>query len=56
MITGFALAPDQNTGAISYVDMHGYHTDYIKVISIHDGTRLQTLNQKKINIEYYLML
>lgn len=47
MITGFALAPDQNTGAISYVDMHGYHTDYIKIISIHDGTTLVTLEPKR---------
>lgn len=47
MITGFALAPDQNTGAISYVDMHGYHTDYIKVISIHDGATLANLKPEK---------
>jgi len=47
MITGFALAPDQNTGAISYVDMHGYHTDFIKIISIHDGTELANIEPKR---------
>lgn len=47
MITGFALAPDQNTGAISYVDMNGYHTDYIKVISILDGKTLANLKPER---------
>lgn len=47
MITGFALAPDQNTGAISYVDMHGYYTDFIKIISIHDGKELANIEPKR---------
>lgn len=46
MITGFALSPNQNTGAISYVDMHGYYRDFIKIISIVDGTTLSTLEPK----------
>lgn len=47
MITGFALAPDQNTGAISYVNMHGYHKDFIRVISIDKGTTLATLEPER---------
>jgi WD40 repeat protein len=46
LITGFALSSDQNTGAISYVNMHGYHKDFIKIISIKDGTTLSTLEPK----------
>jgi WD40 repeat protein len=46
MITGFALSSDQNTGAISYVNMHGYHKEFIKIISIKDGTMLSTLEPK----------
>ena len=49
MITGFALAPDQNTGAISYVDMHGFHTQYIRIISVHNGTTLATLEPRTNN-------
>lgn len=47
MITGFELSPDQSTGAISFVDMNGYHTDYIKIISITDGTTIATLEPKR---------
>jgi len=46
-ITGFALASNQNIGAISYVDMRGYHKEFIKIISIHDGTTLATLDPKR---------
>ena len=43
-ITGFVLAPDQYTGAISYVDMDGfYDKDLIEIISIADGTSITTL-------------
>jgi WD40 repeat protein len=43
MLTGFALAPDQLTGAISYTDMNGYWEDKIQIISIADGSVLTTL-------------
>jgi WD40 repeat protein len=46
MITGFALAPDQRTGAISYVDISDYYDwkDKIQIISIVDGSVLTTLD------------
>jgi WD40 repeat protein len=46
MITGFVLAPDQSTGAISYVDMNGVHKDTIKIVSIADGTSITILEPK----------
>ena len=42
-ITGFALAPNQAVGAISYVDMRSYDKDSIQIVSIADGTLLATL-------------
>jgi WD40 repeat protein len=46
MITGFALAPDQSTGAIAYVDMRGYHKELIQIISVADEAVITYLEPK----------
>ena len=54
MITGFVLAPAQSMGAISYVYMDGYHRDFIRIISIEDGTTLTILEPKRIHYRVFI--